>query len=57
MNIEDDRKKKLDVPPHYTVKSAFSSVEPIGDFADFDEQIREAKEERAEKLVRLMRWR
>jgi antitoxin PrlF len=40
------------VPVAFTAKSAFSSVEPIGEFADFDEQIRDAKEERTERFVK-----
>ena len=47
----DDGEVRI-VPVAFTAASAFSSVKPIGDFSDFDEQIRDAKEERAERLVK-----
>lgn len=40
------------VPVAFTARSAFSSVQPIGEFTDFDEQIEDAKEERAERSVK-----
>ena len=46
----DDGKVRL-VPVAFTVESAFGSVEPLPDDMDFDERIREAKEERAARLV------
>lgn len=49
-NIEDGEVRI--VPVAFTAESAFGSVKPVGDFSDFDDQIRDAKEERAERLVK-----
>jgi antitoxin PrlF len=44
------------VPVKHTLESVFGAIEPLTDGPqDFDEQIREAKEERAEQTVRKMR--
>ena len=49
--IEDGRVQLA--PVRYTIESAFGSVQPLPTAAeDFEEQIRQAKEERAERTVR-----
>jgi AbrB family looped-hinge helix DNA binding protein len=42
-------------PSKYTWETAFASVPPLDPPKDFDQSIREAKEERAERLVERMR--
>lgn len=39
-------------PARFTLESAFGSVEPATTTDDFDQRIREAKEERAERTMR-----
>ena len=40
-------------PAEYTLESVFGSIEPLTDGPqDFEEQIRQAKEERAEEAIR-----
>lgn len=51
--LRDDGREE-DAPPQFTASSAFGSVKPAGKSQEFDEQIRDAKEERAENLVRAM---
>lgn len=43
------------VPVAFTLETAFGSVAPLHDGIDVDERIRQAKEERAERLVEKMR--
>lgn len=43
------------MPARFTVETLAGSVQPIRDPADLDEQVRQAKEERAARLVRKMR--
>lgn len=42
------------VPVAFTAASAFSSIEPVDESHDFDDQIRQAKVERAERTIRSM---
>ena len=41
--------------PKYTLETAYASVPPLPDGMDIDDAIREAKEERAERLIEKMR--
>lgn len=43
------------VPAELTLEEVFGSVEPLHRPEDFEELIRQAKEERAERLVRKLR--
>ncbi|MCO5176151.1 MAG: type II toxin-antitoxin system PrlF family antitoxin [Thermomicrobiales bacterium] len=40
------------VPVAFTAASAFSSIEPVDESQDFEDQIRQAKVERAERTIR-----
>ncbi len=39
------------VPVSFTAASAYSSIAPVGETDDFDEQIRQAKAERADETM------
>ncbi|HLZ68626.1 MAG TPA: hypothetical protein VKV26_01835 [Dehalococcoidia bacterium] len=41
--------------PAFTLKTAFASVQPLGNEGDFKQIIREVKEERAERTERKLR--
>jgi antitoxin PrlF len=46
----DDGKVRL-IPAHYSLESVLGSVPPLSEHDDIEHLIREAKEERAERLV------
>jgi AbrB family looped-hinge helix DNA binding protein len=41
--------------PKYTLETAYASVPPLPDGKDIDQAIREAKEDRADRLIEKMR--
>jgi len=49
----DDGEVKI-VPVAFTAASAFSSIEPVDESDSFEDQIRQAKDERAEHTIRSM---
>lgn len=50
----DDGQVKL-MPPRFTLETAFGSVEPLNRPEDFEEVIRDAKDEHAQRTVEKMR--
>jgi len=49
----DDGEVRI-VPVAFTAASVFGSIEPVGEGDDFEDQIRQAKAERADKTLRAL---